>query len=175
MPVGFVGEIIIFGGSFAPNGWAFCNGQLLSIAQNPTLFNLIGTTFGGDGQNTFALPDMQSRIPIHQGQAAGLSPYTIGQRAGAETVTLGTTQMPPHSHSLGEATANGNSKTPAGATIPANVSGTNTNVYSAAATDSTMAANIIGSGGGGQSHNNIQPYLTLNYVISLFGVFPSQN
>ncbi len=172
----YVGEIMMFGGNFPPAGWAFCDGSLLPIDQYTTLFNLIGTTYGGDGQSTFALPDLRGRMPIHQGQGAGLSFYTIGQAAGAEAVTLTVNQMPSHTHSINATTANGNSKTPVGATIPAGVSGTNTNVYAGVgATNATMAANAVGSGGGGGSHNNQQPYLAISFCISLFGVFPSQN
>jgi microcystin-dependent protein len=171
----YVGEIMMFGGNFAPQGWAFCDGSLLAINQNAVLFNLIGTTYGGDGQNTFGLPDLRGRMPIHQGQGPGLSSYNIGQSGGTETVTLTSNQIPSHTHLINSVNANGNSKTPVGTTIPANVSGTNTNAYSSAATDSNMSPTIVGNAGGNNPHNNIQPILVINYCISLFGVFPSQN
>jgi microcystin-dependent protein len=175
MSTPFLGEIKMFGGNFAPKGYALCNGQLLAINQNTALFALVGTFYGGNGTTNFALPDLQSRVPLHMGQGPGLSSYDIGQSGGVENVTLATTEIPSHSHNLNELAASANSKTPVGAMVPANVSGTNTNIYSSAATDSTMRAGIIGSGGGSQPHNNIQPYLVLNFIIALEGIFPSRN
>ena len=170
----YVGEIIMFGGNFTPVNYASCDGALLPISQFQALFALLGTTYGGDGQTTFALPDMRSRIPMHQGNN-GQGTHVIGEKSGTETVTISPNQMPAHTHVLNATSANGNSKIAAGATIPAAVSGTNTNVYSAQATDSNMAASIIGNGGGSQPHNNLPPTMTINFCISLFGVFPSRN
>ena len=167
----FVGEIRMFGGNLAPAGWAFCNGALMPIAENEVLFNLIGTTYGGDGQTTFALPDLQGRLPIHQGTAATGTNYVIGEKAGTETVTLTVQQIANHNHQIGARTA-GNASSPAGAvwgggadTIYNNTSGPTT----------AAAATMIGSGGGSQPHDNMMPYLCVSFIISLFGIFPSQN
>ncbi len=170
-----LGQIMLVGFSFAPRGWAFCDGQVLAIAQNEALFALVGTTYGGDGQATFALPDLRSRVPIHQGNGPGLSNYSMGQVGGTESVTLTINEMPAHTHTLGEAAINSDSKSPVGAVVPGNVSGTNTNIYSTAATDSNMAPNIVATGGASQPHNNIQPFVTINYCIALEGIFPSRN
>lgn len=172
----FIGEIMMFGGNFAPAGWAFCDGALQSISNNEALFVLLGTTYGGDGQTTFALPDLRGRMPLHQGTSPSTgSNYSPGQSSGTETVTLTVSQLPSHTHLLNATSNNGNSKIAGGTTIPAAVSGTNTNVYSAQATDSNMKDPIIGNGGGGGSHNNLQPTLAITFCISLFGIFPSQN
>ncbi len=163
----YVGEIKMFAGNFAPNGWAFCNGQLVAISENETLFNLIGTTYGGDGQQTFALPNLQSRVPVHQG-----SGFVVGQAAGTETVTLTSGQMPSHSHAPMAQTAEGTSTTAAGkvwaksaATLP----------YSATAANADMNAGTLGTAGGNQPHDNMVPFLALNFIISLYGIFPSPN
>jgi len=159
----YIGEIRLVPYNFAPVGWAFCNGQLLAIADNDALFNLIGTTYGGDGQTTFELPDLQGRVPIHQ-----TSNYAIGQLGGTESVTLTTQQIPAHNHMVATS-ASGNSPSPAGhypAVAPVAAYGTTF--------AKNMAANSIGSGGGSQPHDNRQPSLTLNFIISLFGIFPSQ-
>ena len=174
MSPSFVGEIMMFAGSFAPQGWAFCDGSLMSIAQDEALFVLLGTTYGGDGQSTFGLPDLRGRMPVHQG-SNGFSNYPPGQNGGTEQVTLTTNQLPSHTHPFNATSNNGNSKQPGGGTIPAGVSGTNTNVYSTAASDSTMRANILANAGGSQPHNNLQPTLAISFCIALFGVFPSQN
>ncbi len=160
----FVGEIRMFGGNFAPVGWAFCNGALMSIAEFTVLFQLIGTTYGGDGQNTFALPDLRGRLPLHQGNS-----FVIGQLAGTETVTLITGQMPQHTHQVVART------TAAAASPSGNVYGGNTDsIYSATPT-APMNAAMIGLGGGSQPHSNMMPYLAVNFIISLEGIFPSQN
>jgi microcystin-dependent protein len=161
----YVGEIRMFGGNFAPAGWEFCLGQLLPISENETLFNLIGTTYGGDGQETFALPNLASRIPVHQG-----SGFTLAQTGGAETVTLTTNQMPSHSHQpLGSSGA-------ATSTDPSNAvwAASGDKAYSTAATNTTMNAAALSNTGGSQPHDNMPPYLGVNFIISMFGIFPSQ-
>ena len=169
----YVGEIRLFAGNFAPLGWALCQGQLLSIAENDTLFSLIGTTYGGDGQQTFGLPDLRGRVPLHQGNGPGLSPRAIGELAGAETVTLTTAQLPAHSHSLVATSA------PASATAgPAGgvLASASVKVYGSGAPSTAMAAAAISpTSGGGQPHQNMAPFLALNYIISLFGIYPQQS
>jgi microcystin-dependent protein len=167
----FLGEIRMFGFNFAPYGWAMCNGQLLPISQNTALFSLLGTTYGGDGQTTFQLPNLQSRVAIHQGQGSGLSLYDIGQASGSETVTLTQNQMPQHSHSVSASSAPGTSGRPASA-VPARSTG---EVYAGSSDGTTMSPSMIGNAGGSQPHTNIQPYLTLNFCIALQGIFPSRN
>ena len=165
----FLGEIRMFGGNFAPVGWALCNGQLLAISQNDALFNLIGTTYGGDGQNTFALPDLRGRAPVHQG--AG---FVIGQSGGVENVTLAVGQMPAHNHQAAAA-AGGNVVDPANAVWSSDPGG-NTAAYTIPPQgQATMNGAAIGSTGGSQPHDNMQPYLAVNYIISVEGIFPSQN
>lgn len=167
----YVGQIMMVGFSFAPAGWAFCDGQLLAISENETLFNLIGTTYGGDGQSTFGLPDLRGRVPVHVGTGPGLSNYVIAQSGGVETVTLTENQLPQHVHSYNPA-ASSNEQT---SNRPDNnypaVGG-----YYAGTTNSgaPMGAPTIASAGGSQPHNNVQPFLGINFIISLFGVFPSQ-
>jgi microcystin-dependent protein len=158
--------------NFAPVGWAFCNGQLLSIIEHDVLFTLMGTTYGGDGVTTFALPDLRGRVPIHNGQGPGLSPYILGQRSGAEEINLNLNQIASHDHLPQCTTEPGNSAGPGGA-IWASTSGDN--LYAASAPGAAMAVQAIGSVGGGQPHENRQPYLGLNYIIALNGLFPTQN
>lgn len=166
----FVGQIDIVGFNFAPVGWAECDGQLLPISQYEVLFNLIGTTYGGDGQNTFALPDLRGRMAIHQGEGAGLAPYVIGQMGGEETVTLTINQIPAHSHAVLAGGA-ADSLSPSDTTWGSSP----TNLYSSTgASPVAMSGATIGAAGGGQPHNNIPPYLTINFIISLFGIYPSQ-
>lgn len=165
----FIGEIRMFAGNFAPAGWAFCNGQQLPISENEALFQLIGTTYGGDGQETFNLPNLQSRIPIHQGQGANLTNRVLGEMDGVETVTLTTQQIPVHSHAMLAST------NPGGAINPENqvlAAGTNVQFFRAIAPNVPMAANIITPVGGSQPHENLMPYLAINYILSLFGIFP---
>jgi microcystin-dependent protein len=169
----FIGNIMMFGGSFAPLGWAFCDGSLLPIAQYDALFALIGTTYGGDGQNTFGLPDLRGRIPIHQGQGPGLSNYVIGQVAGAETITLTGQQMPVHTHAVLSNAATGNSDDPTNNFLGAQPE--LLEYISGGSANATMKSNAVSNSTGGQSHNNIMPVLVLNYVIALEGIFPSQN
>ena len=170
----YIGEVRLFAGNFAPAGWMFCDGQLLAISENETLFQLIGTTYGGDGQATFALPDLRSRVPIHMGQGAGLSNYIISEAAGIEQVTLTVTQIPNHTHAAlcrsgaGQTSSN-----------PANGTWTNSDVnqYSSAAATGGMGASetiITSPVGGSQPHENMIPFLCIHYIISLFGIFPSQ-
>jgi len=169
----FVGEIRLFAFNFAPVGWALCNGQLLSISQNAALFSLVGTYYGGDGISTFALPNLQSRVPIGQGQGPGLSPYNIGQTGGLENVTLTGNQMPTHTHSVEASAVKGGLDSPAGA-----VPGLNNKEkdYDAAPDGTTtMNASMIGTAGAGQPHPNIQPYLAITYCIALQGIYPSRN
>ena len=168
----FIGEIRIFAGTFAPVGWAFCDGRLLAIAQNDALFALIGTTYGGDGETTFALPDLRSRFAVHQGQGPGLSNYTIGETTGTETVTLTVPQLPAHSH-IANAGSGGNDLSPAG-NVWATDAGGNTAAYNDAS-NAQMAATAIGVAGGSQPHDNIQPFLVVNFIIALEGIFPARN
>ena len=161
----YVGEIRMFAGNFAPAGWMLCQGQLLPISGNETLFNLIGTTYGGDGQSTFALPNLQSRVPVHQG--AG---FTLAQTSGEETVTLTVQQLPVHSHVPQAKSVAGNQASPAGNVWAAS----SLNQYTANAPSSSMDAAALGMAGGSQPHDNMVPFLVINFIISLFGVFPSQ-
>jgi microcystin-dependent protein len=165
----YVGEIKLFGGNFAPAGWKLCQGQLLPISEYETLFNLIGTTYGGDGQSTFALPNLQSRVPVHSG-SNGQNSYVLGQEGGAENVTLTNQQLPSHSHGLPVTDSAATQAAPAGA-IPAAWSATQ---YSDVAQNGSMGQAVQASGGG-QPHDNMVPFLAVNFIISLFGVFPSQN
>lgn len=161
----YVGEIRIFAGNFAPAGWMFCEGQLLPISENETLFNLIGATYGGDGQSTFALPDLRGRIPIHQGGG-----FTLAETGGAEEITLTVPQIPAHSHPLLAATGNASTANAEGnhvATPPTHTP------YIAAAPNSPLAPTSIRAVGGSQPHTNFQPYLCVDFIISLFGIFPS--
>jgi microcystin-dependent protein len=170
MATPFVGEIYIVPYNFAPSGFAFCDGQILSIAQNAALFSLLGTTYGGDGISTFALPDLQGRTPISSGQGPGLSLRDLGESGGAAAVTLAASEMPPHAHSLTTSPA------------PADRSNARANylavppdpTYSSAASDTSLA-NALLPAGSGQPHNNLSPYLVLNFVIALQGVFPSRS
>lgn len=170
----YIGQVICAGFNFAPAGWAFCDGSLISIAENPTLFNLIGTTYGGDGVNTFALPDLRGRTPVGTGQLnGGTSNYIIGQNGGAETVTISANQYPHHTHPLQATTATGNANAVAGA-FPA----AGQQVYTSNAPLAGDALNSAAVGmapGGGGSHSNLQPFLTCNWIIALYGVYPSQS
>jgi microcystin-dependent protein len=168
----FLGEIRLFGFDFAPTGWAMCNGQLLLISQNDALFSLLGTFYGGDGVSTFGLPNLQSRVPVHLGQGSGLSPYTLGQAGGVETVTLTAAQMPLHSHSLNADATEANSDAPGGHALAKS----KTHVYGTRSSlGAALTAKSIGDTGNSQPHANIQPYLTLNFCIALSGVFPSRS
>jgi microcystin-dependent protein len=162
----------MFAFSFAPQGWALCNGQLLPIAQNQALFSLLGTTYGGDGRTTFALPDLRSRVPVHQGQGPGLSPYAEGQAGGTETVTLAAAQMPGHTHPVTASSSAATSDNPAARTLARPASPI---YHTEPGQHAVMGANMLGEAGGSQPHDNIQPYLVLTFCIALTGIFPSQN
>jgi microcystin-dependent protein len=161
----YVGEIRMFGGNFAPAGWMFCEGQLLPISENETLFQLIGTTYGGDGQSTFGLPDLRGRLPIHVGNGVALA-----ESGGVESVTLTTQQLPVHTHPFVGAAVDGN-VIPAPGNLPAN--SLNITPYRNAAPDGNMNNGVITPVGGNQPHTNFQPYLCIDFIISLFGIFPS--
>jgi len=171
----FIGQIMMFGGNFAPRNWALCDGQLLPIAQHQALFSILGTTYGGDGRTTFGLPDLRGRAPIHAGQGPGLSPYRLGGKGGVETVTLTQSQMPNHTHTASLAAsapvARGtNSTTPVGSYVA------DGGVY-ATAKNTTMAPDSVAltATGGSQAHENRSPFLVVNYIIALEGVFPPRN
>ncbi len=161
----FIGEIRMFGGNFAPAGWAFCDGSLLPISENDALYNLIGTTYGGDGQSTFALPDLRSRVPIHVGPG-----FALGQSGGVETVILTTNQIPAHAHVPQAQGGLGNQASPANRVWAAST----LNEFTPNAPDASMHAAAFGSAGGGQLHDNMVPFLAVNFILSLFGIFPSQ-
>ena len=167
----YVGEIRMFAGSFAPAGWMFCDGQLLPISENETLFNLIGTTYGGDGQETFALPNLQSRVPIHAGTGSDGITYQLGEAAGVESVTLTSNQIPIHTHSMIATSEIGTLNIPQGNMLAQCAA---VKFYSAAAPNTPLKSDAITPAGGSQPHENIQPYLTISFIISLFGVFPHQ-
>jgi microcystin-dependent protein len=159
----YVGEIRMFAGNFAPAGWMFCEGQLLPISENETLFNLIGTTYGGDGQSTFALPDLRGRIPIHQGNG-----FILAETGGAEEITLTVAQIPAHSHPWLCSSSAAGSKSPVGG-VGAVAQG---DVYTTGVSPTNFAPQMVGSTGGSQPHTNFQPYLCVDFIISLFGIFP---
>ncbi len=161
----YIGEIRMFGGNFAPAGWAFCNGALMAIDQNDALFQLIGTTYGGDGQTTFALPNLQSRVPVHMGPG-----FALAQMGGAESVTLTVSQIPAHSHIPLANSTTGTQTSPSG-----NVWAASANFpYSASAPNAAMNPAAVSSSGGSQPHDNMAPFLAVNFILSLFGIFPSQ-
>lgn len=176
MSTPYLGEIRLFGFSRMPIGWQTCDGSLLSIAEYDALFALLGTTYGGDGITTFAVPDLRGRVPIHQGQGPGLSPYVIGQKAGTENVTLVGTQMPTHTHTMLATTNAATSRTPGTTLLPGAISGDT--LYAsdvAGATPIGMAPASTSIVGGTQPHDNTMPTLTVQYCISLFGIFPTQS
>ena len=171
----YIGEIRIFAGTFAPNGWLFCDGSLQPISQYDTLFNLIGTTYGGDGQSTFGLPDLRGRVPVHQGNLAGGSSYQIGQKAGAETVTLSWQQIAAHSHPV-YGTSTSPSQSPQNAVFAVVPGGALTFfTYSSVAPNTALNQNSVSAAplGANQPHPNIQPSIGLNFIISMFGIYPS--
>jgi microcystin-dependent protein len=174
----FLGEIRPFGFNFAPRGWAMCAGQILSIAQNTALFSLLGTTYGGNGQTTFALPDLRARAAVGAGQGPGLSEYDLGEMGGTTSVTLLSNQMPSHTHLPLAVSGAGNRRDPftiEPPTVGHRWAGSAHDQYSAFGPDTTMAPNLIGIAGGSQPHANESPYLTVNFCISLEGIFPSRN
>ena len=173
MSLPFIGEIRMFGGSFAPVGWNFCDGSLLPISQNDALFNLIGTTYGGDGQSTFAVPDLRGRVPIHQGQGPGITQsYLIGELAGVENVTLITQTIPSHNHNFVTSTAAATATNPNGNIMAASPTIAS---YVIDVAGPTLTPGAISMVGGNQPHENMMPYLCINFIISLNGVFPSQS
>ena len=168
----YSGEIRMFAGNFAPAGWMFCEGQLVPISENEALFNLIGTTYGGDGQSTFALPNLSGRLPLHQGTGSSGTTFVIGEMAGVETVTVTVSQIPGHTHAYAAISQNG-TQVNAANNVTANMQ--NITPYLNGAPDGLMNAAAITPVGGSQPHENMQPYLCVNFIISLFGIFPSQN
>ena len=170
----FIAEIRIFAGNFAPRGWAFCDGQLLPVSQNTALFSLIGTTYGGDGRSTTALPDLQGRAPMHPGRGPGLTDRRLGQRGGVETVTLTEAQMPQHQHTLRATDQRAGSGIAIGNHLAEPRDGL---LYQTNASASLvpMAEQALPDAGGSQAHNNMQPYLTMNFIIALQGLYPSRS
>lgn len=168
----FVGEIRMFAGNFAPRGWAFCDGQLLAVSQNDALFSLLGTIYGGDGRTTFGLPDLRGRVPIHAGTGPGLTNRRLGAKGGQEHVTLTASQMPSHSHAVRGTNNTGESSTAIN-NVPAQ--STTIELYApATAPDINMAAQAVPNVGGSQSHNNLMPTICINFIIALFGIYPSR-
>ena len=162
----YVGEIRMFAGNFAPAGWMFCEGQLLPISENETLFQLIGTTYGGDGESTFALPDLRGRLPIHQGNG-----FILAETGGVEEVTLTSNQIPAHSHAFVVNGGQGSTPNPSDQVVLAG--SPNLDLYTVDVANQALAATSIGPVGGSQPHTNFQPYLCVDFIISLFGIFPS--
>jgi len=169
----FIGEIRMFAGNFAPRGWAKCEGQLLAINQYNALFSILGTRYGGDGHTTFALPDLRGRVAIGSGTGPGLTPRSLSQRSGSETNMLTVANLPAHNHSINAVTADGNTSVPGG-NLPAGTKLLDKE-YSDATATTTMNATMVSSTGGGQAVNNMQPYLTVTYIIALQGLYPSRN
>lgn len=164
----FLGQIMFFAGNFAPRGWALCDGQLLPIAQNSALFSILGTTYGGDGRTTFALPDLRGRIPLHPGQGPGLSNYVLGQKGGNETTTLQMNNLAPHSHALMASAA------VAGDDSPANHFIGRSEIYAGGPAAVTLGSGSVGNAGEGQPFSNVSPYQCINAIIALQGIFPSR-
>ncbi len=173
----FVAEIRIFAGNFAPKGWAFCNGQLLPISQNTALFSLLGTTYGGDGKSNFALPNLQGAAPLQAGQGPGLSNYDLGQAGGQQAVTLTQAEMPAHAHNLVATSVNGDANPPANNTwAKPHLGKAPLQVYAPAARQNVpMHPAALGTAGGSAPHNNMPPYLALNFIIALQGIYPPRN
>jgi microcystin-dependent protein len=165
----YVGEIRMFAGNFAPAGWMFCEGQLLPISEYETLFNLIGTTYGGDGQSTFALPDLRGRLPLHFGNG-----FTLAETGGVETITLTVPQIPAHSHPMLATRTSAAQTAPSPSVVPGLGAASTITPYGTDAPTTALNPNSISSVGGSQPHNNFQPYLCVDFIISLFGIFPSQ-
>ena len=170
---GYIAQIIMFAGNFAPKNWAFCNGALISISSNTALFSLLGTTYGGNGTTTFALPDLRGRVPVGTGQGPGLSPVDLGEMAGTATTTLLTTNLPAHTHSLNAYSDAGTTNVPTG-NLLANT-GALDKEYASTGTLTPMSNQAIGATGSNSPFNIMQPYLGMNYVICLFGIYPSRN
>lgn len=173
----FIAEVRIFAGNFAPRGWAFCDGQLLPISNNTALFSLIGTTYGGDGRTTTALPNLQGRVPMHPGRGPGLTARRLGEKVGAETVTLVEAQIPSHTHTLRANSSNGTTNTPSNTVLLAreNLNGRDRIYHTNTSANLVhMASESLATTGGGQAHTNLQPFLVLNYIIALQGLYPSR-
>ncbi len=168
----YVGEIRMFAGNFAPNGWMFCEGQTMPISENEVLFQLIGTTYGGDGEETFNLPNLASRVPIHMGTGPDGTTYQLGEMAGTEQETLTVQQIPNHTHPFTGSTSNGTQINPGGNILAGSVSSVQPYIQDNPSV--SLAANAVTPAGGSQPHENTQPFLCINFIISLFGVFPSQ-
>lgn len=168
----FIAEIRIFAGNFAPRGWAFCNGQLLPIAQNTALFSLIGTTYGGDGRSTTALPNLQGRAPMHPGRGPGLTARRLGERGGVETVTLSEAQMPNHTHTLEASPAPADQDDAGSTTVLGTSAGAN--IYGPPNNLQELDNQTLQPTGGSQAHNNMQPFLAINFIIALVGLYPSR-
>ncbi|UIO40638.1 tail fiber protein [Brevibacillus brevis] len=167
----FLGEIRMFGGDFAPQGWALCEGQILSISEYDTLFSLIGFTYGGDGQTTFALPDLRGRIPLHQGKNPSTgTTFVIGEKNGVESVTLNVPQLPAHTHTVHASSQPGTQNSPTNA-----VWAKNSQLYSTNAPDGLMNASSLSTVGGNQPHSNLMPFTVINFIIALYGIYPQQN
>lgn len=166
----YVGEIRMFAGNFAPAGWMFCSGQLLPISENEVLFQLIGTTYGGDGQETFALPNLQSRIPIHQGTGPSGITYQLAETAGTESETLTVQQIPVHNHAFLASMGTGTQNSPAGEVL---ASGSSISLFRPQVPTQPLAAQTLNATGGSQPHDNMVPFVCINFIISLFGIFPS--
>ncbi len=171
MPAPFVGEIRIFAGNFPPTGWAFCNGQLLPISQNTALFAILGTAYGGNGVSTFALPDLRGRVPMQPGQGPGLSPRARGDAPGTEAHALILPELPGHTHPVAANSGNGNDDAPFGRVMARSAAGI---PQFAVTADTAMAVDAVSVSGEGQPHNNMQPYLALNFIIALQGIYPSR-
>ena len=168
----FVGEIRMFAGNFAPRGWAFCDGQLLAVSQNDALFSLLGTIYGGDGRTTFGLPDMRGRLPIHAGTGPGLSPRRLGAKLGSENETLTVNQMPSHTHPMRAATTAGTDNKPQGKMTAESPS---LDIYVEDSQTVNLSSEAITSVGGSRSHSNLMPFLCINFIIALFGIYPSRH
>ena len=171
----FIGQVLLFAGNFAPRGWAFCNGQLLPIAQNQALFSILGTMYGGDGRTTFALPDLRGRVPVHPGQGPGLSNYKIGEKGGAEKETLTPAQIPAHQHEYKDKTATHGTPSPTGSyyfSVGSSWGKPLPNMPDAVAEESVGNTSSVGSS---EPHNNLPPYQCLNYIIALQGIYPSRS
>lgn len=171
----FIAEIRIFAGNFAPRSWAFCDGQLLPISNNTALFSLIGTTYGGDGRTTTALPNLQGRAPMHPGRGPGLTARRLGEKVGVETVTLTEAQIPSHSHTARAATQGADPIAPSNTTSMARSGGGSAYQSNTSANLVDLASETLATTGGGQAHDNVQPYLTLNFIIALQGLYPSRS
>jgi len=180
MSSNYIGEIRMFGGYFAPLNWAFCNGQTLAISQNDVLYSLIGTTYGGDGIQTFALPDLQGRVPVCEGQGTGLTNRNLAEKAGTETVGLTQAQMPAHSHSLNATTSNAGTPNVNGQ-VPADVTSSGSKFYTVPFSGDNppvpqqLPATACTTSGGSQPHDNMMPYLCVTFIIALYGIYPTRN